>query len=240
MKILIADDETLARERLKALLAELPNATVVGEASHGAEAVALAQSLQADCVLLDIAMPQMDGLAAAECLGRSAHPPAVIFCTAYDAHALAAFEANGIDYLLKPVRKERLAAALEKARRFLQEAPRERPNHAEPAHLTVRDRGALRVVPVSEILYLQAEDKYVAIRTARQRFLTDDSLNALEKKLIGRFVRIHRACLVAITEIAALAQTRDGKHYLELKNAEERLEVSRRNLPTLRQSLKMP
>jgi two-component system response regulator AlgR len=172
MRIVIADDEPLARERLRGLLAEQRGVEVVAEAADGQHALHACAEHHPDLVLLDIAMPGIDGLEAARHLAAFEPRPAVVFCTAYDAHALSAFEAEAIDYLVKPVRAERLAAALERVRTFA--AGRERSTtSAGPgagqrrSHLCARLRGSLRLIPIEDVHYLQAEEKYVVVHHAR-------------------------------------------------------------------------
>jgi two-component system response regulator AlgR len=242
MKLLLVDDEPLARQRLAALLRELGGQEVVGEAGNGREAVERAESLGVDCVLMDIAMPVMDGLEAAHHLAGLAAPPAVIFCTAFDQHALAAFEAAAVDYLVKPVRRERLAEALERARRQLaaREPSPQLPADAERrrSHLSARLRGSLRLIPVEDIHYLQAEEKYVVVHHARGEDLIEESLKSLEAEFADRFLRIHRNCLVASDEFAELRRSPDGQVHAILRNSKTPLEVSRRCLPLLRERLK--
>lgn len=241
MKLLIVDDEPLARERLKALVGEVGGHVVVGEAVNGREAVEQAEALGADIVLLDISMPVMDGLEAAQHLAGLRPAPAVVFCTAYDQHALAAFEAAAVDYLVKPVRRERLAEALERARRHrsAQELPDLGGGQArQRSHLSARLRGSLRLIPVDEIRYLQAEEKYVVVHHARGEDLIEESLKSLETEFGERFIRIHRNCLVAADEFAELRRGNDGQVRAILRNDAAALEVSRRCLPTLRERLK--
>jgi two-component system response regulator AlgR len=242
MKLLLVDDEPLARQRLAALLRELGGQEVVGEAGNGREAVERAESLGVDCVLMDIAMPVMDGLEAAHHLAGLAAPPAVIFCTAFDQHALAAFEAAAVDYLVKPVRRARLAEALERARRQLaaREPSPQLPADAERrrSHLSARLRGSLRLIPVEDIHYLQAEEKYVVVHHARGEDLIEESLKSLEAEFADRFLRIHRNCLVASDEFAELRRSPDGQVHAILRNSKTPLEVSRRCLPLLRERLK--
>jgi two-component system, LytTR family, response regulator AlgR len=247
MRIIIADDEPLARDRLHALLADLPDVQVVGHAADGGEAVTLTERLAADCVLLDIAMPVMNGLEAARHLSRLPHPPAVVFCTAYDAHALAAFEASAVDYLVKPVRKERLVAALERARRFNGEAVRavgeqleaaEGGNGARRTHICARIRGNLKLVPLTDVVYFLAEDKYVIVHFDGGEVLIEESLKTLETEFGERFVRIHRNCLVAVERLGGLKRVADGRVLADVRGTAQPLEVSRRNLPALRRLVK--
>lgn len=237
MKVLIVDDEPLARERLAVLLGELQGIELVGGAGNGREALARIAEQRPDLVLLDIQMPGMDGLETARRLAGLDTPPAIIFCTAHDQHALAAFDVRALDYLVKPVREERLAAAIEKARRWLGAgagAGAAAPARAPRSHICARVRGNLVLVPVEEILYLLADDKYVRVRHGAGEVLVEDSLKALEDEFGERFVRIHRNCLVAATRIAALERNVDGHVHLRLSGVAEALEVSRRSLPAVR------
>lgn len=243
MKVLIADDEPLARDRLRALLVELGDIELVGEAGNGREAVELAAQLRPDVMLLDIAMPVLDGLEAARHVAGFEHPPAVIFCTAFDQHALSAFEAAAVDYLVKPVRAERLAEALQRARR-MNGADRHDASVAaggrntRRTHLCARLRGTLRLIPVADVHYLQAEEKYVVVHHARGEDLIEDSLKALETEFGDRFLRIHRGCLVARDEFVELKRAGGGQVQAVLRHAAAPLEVSRRCVASLREQLK--
>ena len=243
MRVLIADDEPLARERLRDLLAELPGVELVGEAGNGREAFELAVAMRPDAVLLDIAMPVLDGLEAARYLLELDPPPAVVFCTAYDEHALAAFEARAVDYLVKPIRKERLAQALERAGRLSGERIAELgaaiDGQARRTHLCARLRGSLRLIPLEEVHFLQAEEKYTVVHHARGEDLIEESLKSLEKEFAEQFLRIHRNCLVARDELQELRRDADGRVHAALRHNEAVLEVSRRCLPTLRQRVRM-
>ena len=240
MRIFIADDEAPARERLKELLGdiapEVPTA-VVGEARNGVEAVEQIPASEAQVVLLDIKMPGMGGLEVARHLGVLEKPPRIVFVTAHDRHALEAFELNALDYLLKPVRAERLAGALRKAATPPQEnlqkaadAPRE--------YLSVPERNRIVLVPVKDILFLRAEQKYVTVRTRVREHLIEEPLIALEKEFAARLVRIHRNCLVARAAIRGFERApgeEDESHWLVLLDGvEEKLPVSRRQWPALR------
>jgi two-component system response regulator AlgR len=242
MRVLIVDDEALARERLAALLAEVPGMEIVGQCGDGRDAVLLAESTYAECVLLDIAMPGIDGLEAARHLAQFDNPPAVIFCTAYDDHALAAFEASAVDYVVKPVRLERLVAGLERARRFTGERFRQvdahLPKPQRRTHICARLRGNLRLVPITDVVYFLAEDKYVIVHHEGGEVLIEESLKTLEQEFDDQFVRIHRNCLVAVERIIGMQRTTDGRMFIDLRGSEAPLEVSRRNLPGLRKLVK--
>jgi len=240
LKVFIVDDETPARERLKELLGDiaavLPT-SVAGEARHGVEAIELVPPSAAEVVLLDIQMPGMSGLEVARHLGRLERPPRIIFVTAHDRHAVEAFELNALDYLLKPVRAERLAAALRKA------TVPESENLAKAAdtpreYLSVAERNRIVLVPVRDILFLRAEQKYVTVRTRVREHLVEEPLVTLEREFATRFVRIHRNCLVARAAIRGFERVPGGEddpHWLVvLDGLEERLPVSRRQWPQLR------
>jgi len=243
LRVFIVDDEAPARARIKALLAdiaaEVPN-QLVGEAANGIEALARLADSPADVALVDIRMPQMDGIEFARHLAGAEQPPAVVFTTAYDQYAVQAFELNAVDYLVKPVRAQRLAAALQKARRA---APLAREMLARLApearrHLSVSERGRILLVPVADILYLKAELKYVTARTREREFLLDESLTHLEQELALRFVRVHRNCLVAREAIAGFEKSaaEDGETHWSvlLAGLQETLPVSRRQWPTVK------
>ena len=243
LRILIVDDEAPARARMKALLAdiaaELPN-EVVGEAANGIEALERLEQSPADVALVDIRMPKMDGIELARHLAGAEHPPAVVFTTAYDQYAVQAFEVSAIDYLVKPVRAQRLAAALEKARRATLPAREILASLAPEArhHLSVTERGRILLIPVPDILYLKAELKYVTARTREREFLLDESLTHLEQEFAIRFIRVHRNCLVARDAIAGFERSaeEDGETHwtVLLAGLEEKLPVSRRQWPAVK------
>ncbi|GGD32475.1 DNA-binding response regulator [Pseudoxanthomonas indica] len=249
VKVVIADDESLARDRLRALLAEHAGIEVVAEAENGLEALQACAEHQPDVVLLDIAMPGVDGLEAARHLAAFDPRPAVVFCTAYDAHALSAFEAAAIDYLMKPIRAERLLAALDRARMFIagrggngagngHAGNGEALRPSARTHLCARLRGSLRLIPIDEVHYLQAEEKYVVVHHARGEDLIEESLKSLEEEFAERFVRIHRNCLVARHELVELKRVGDGHVQAILRHAKAPLEVSRRCVAGLRETVK--
>ncbi len=240
MHVLIVDDESLARRRTAELLADIGDVEVVGEARDGRAALQASEKLKPDLVLLDIRMPGMDGLELARHLGSFSVPPAIVFCTAYDDHALDAFERNAIDYLLKPIRRERLEAALAKVRRMgasnialpAELAPVQR------SHLCARVRGDLVLVPVEDILFLLADERYVAVRHLGGEVLIEEPLKMLEEEFATQFVRIHRNCLVARSRLAGLSREEDGRVVVHVDGANESLEVSRRNLAAVRKLIK--
>ncbi|MDX1550378.1 LytR/AlgR family response regulator transcription factor [Novilysobacter spongiicola] len=239
MKVVIADDEPLARDRLRAMLHEIGGIQVVAEAADGRQALQACADHEPDLILLDIAMPGIDGLEAARHLAAFEPRPAVVFCTAYDAHALSAFEAEAIDYLVKPVRPERLGAALERVRTFV--AGRRQgagTPAAQRSHLCARLRGSLRLIPIEDVRYLQADEKYVVVHHAHGEDLIEESLKSLEDEFGERFIRIHRNCLAARHELVELRRNPDGHVHAMLRHVEQPLEVSRRCVPGLREILK--
>jgi two-component system response regulator AlgR len=241
VKILIVDDEELARERLAQLLAEIgPPYKNVGQAGSGEEAIKLCSSLDVDLVLMDIRMPGMDGLEAAARLMGQDPAPAVIFVTAYGEHALEAFERNAVDYLLKPVRRERLREALDRAQalsRAQLQALDELKGGAE-SFVYSNFRGGVQRISVDEIYFFHAEQKYVVARHPGGEALLEESLKSLEQQMGDRFLRIHRNALVAKRYLSALEKRPDGHFEACFRDIEERLEVSRRHLPEVRRWLK--
>jgi two-component system response regulator AlgR len=246
IRVFIADDEDPARERLKELLediaAEVPT-SVCGEARNGLEVLERLPQSGAQALLLDIQMPGIGGLEVARHLALLPEAPMVIFVTAHDRHAVEAFELNALDYLLTPVRAVRLAAALKKAGAGASTArePLARAASAAREYLSVVERHRIVLVPVREVLYLRAEQKYVTLRTRSREHLIEESLVALEKEFAGRFVRIHRNCLVARGAIRGFERGQgadDDPHWLVvLEGVAERLPVSRRQWPALRELL---
>jgi len=239
LRILVVDDEAPARNRLREVLAdcatELP-VTVAGEAASGREALAWLESNAADVAILDIRMPEMDGIELARHMQGLSAPPAIVFSTAFDQHAIEAFEVNAIDYLLKPVRRERLLAALRKVRVFTPGRLEGLANQARK-HLSVTERGKIILIPVADIVYLRAEQKYVTIRTLAREFLSEESLTHLEQEFGPRFLRIHRNCMVAKEYVAGFEKQNHDEDVetgttvwaVMLRGMEERLPISRRH-----------
>jgi two-component system response regulator AlgR len=244
IRVMVVDDETPARRRLRELLddcsASLPIA-VVGEAANGREALDLMQSAPPDLVLTDIHMPDMDGIELARHLLKLPRPPVVVFTTAFQEHALAAFEVHAVDYLVKPVRVQRLLSALQKV-------PKLRPLNAErisqlPANarrfLSVTERSRVVLVPIDDVIYLKAELKYITIRTHDREYLLEESLTRLEAEFGHRFVRVHRNCLVARDAIRGFERrvNDDGDAHWEvlLNGLAETLPVSRRQQGVVRE-----
>jgi two-component system response regulator AlgR len=237
LRVLIVDDEAPARRRMRELLDDCASAmplAVVGEVANGREAMDVLHSVTADLVLSDIRMPEMDGLELARHLLKLPHPPVVIFTTAFHEHALQAFDVSAIDYLMKPVRMQRLLAALLKV-------PRLKPISAAkldelPAQarrfLSVTERSRVVLVPIDEIVYLKAELKYITIRTAQREYLLEESLTRLEEEFGSRFIRVHRNCLVSRDAIRGfercVGDEGDAHWEVVLNGVNETLPVSRR------------
>lgn len=238
MKVLVVDDEVLARTRLCRLLGEIEDCSVCGEAANGEQALDATARQQPDVLLLDIRMPGMDGLEVARHLQSLEQPPAVIFTTAYNDYALQAFEAHVVDYLLKPVRRERLTEALAHARRLTRAQAAALasadPDCAARERICVNVRGDLQLVPVDEVRYFLADQKYVTIRTADACLLCEETLKALEDEFADRFVRIHRNALVAKRYLTGLERDSEGRVLVQLDGIDDTLEVSRRHGAELR------
>ena len=228
MRILITADEAPARERLRRLLADVAWVEVVGEAASGKEALARTRDLEPDIVLMDVRMPGMDGLEAAQRIASLPEPPAVIFVTAHEEHELAAFDSNAAGYLLKPVRAEKLVAAIERAQRFTRAQAAGAAAPVARRQITVRLRDQLRLIPVEDVLSFVADQKYVTVRHLQGEDLLDESLKALEDEFAAEFVRIHRNALVAIRHLEALERGQDGQYTAVLRHGGGRLPVSRR------------
>lgn len=239
MRIFIVDDEAPARERLAQHVLDLGGHEVVGVAANGAEAIHLAQMHQPDLVLMDIRMPGTDGVTAARALANAKAPPAVVFVTAYAEHALAAFDAQAVDYLVKPVRRQRLEQALHRARRITrpqldilsaeisaEEGTRE--------HILCRRRGAMELIPLADVHCFYADNKYVTVCHAAGEDLIEESLRQLEHEFGERFVRVHRNALVARDRLCRLERGDGGRCYLVLRGVKVTLEVSRRHVTRVR------
>lgn len=248
LRILIVDDEELARLRLRTLVGDCaePPAQVVGEAANAVQAADFLAAHPVDLVLLDVHMPGLDGMQFAARLREQANPPAIVFVTAHAEHALQAFELEAVDYLTKPVKRERLQAALQRVAQRLQRNGERAEGAAGGEVLVVSDRGRVMRVPVAEVLYLKAELKYVTLRTANHSYVLDDSLAELESRLGERFLRVHRNALVARAAVRALERRamegvgddEGGEGWaVRVAPVDEWLAVSRRQLAAVREAL---
>ena len=243
MKILIADDEKLARLRLQHLINEIGNGMqVVAEAASGSKVLQKWIATQPDVILLDIRMPETDGLEIARKLAEMALPPAVIFTTAFNEHAIQAFEANAVDYLLKPIRKDRLVQALIKAETFsrakrngLQQTL---PKESGRSHICVHRYNEIHLIPVKDIVFFQADQKYVILKLPDKEYLIDEPLKLLETEFTGLFFRVHRNALVSLRHIQELQKQPDGQLVFRLRGMNEKLKVSRRLAAKVRNQLK--
>lgn len=245
LKILIADDEAPARNRMRDLLGDIEHIEIVAEAKNGKEAIDLAESCKPDLMLLDIRMPVMDGIEAAQHVQKLDHKPHIIFTTAFDAYAIKAFDLNAIDYLLKPIRQERLQTAINKAHalqpnqlaslKSLQDLQKK-----SRTHLSIHERGRVMLVPIESIIYLRAELKYITVRTVEREYLIEESLTHLEAEFNERFIRLHRNCLVApqfITGYEKRLSTDNEQQWVALlKNIPETIAISRRQQHLVKQS----
>ena len=240
LRVLIVDDEAPARERLRSLLAELDQADVIGEAVTGEQALQRTVELAPDVVLLDVRMPGIDGIEAARHMNVLEQPPAVIFTTAYDEYAMKAFDAQAAGYLLKPIRKEKLAAALAHANRLTRSQLQGLTRKSEVrSHIAARHREGLRLIPVDEVQFFFAEQKYTTVRHLKGEDLIEDSLRALEDEFGSGFVRVHRNALVSVRYLEGIERNDDGQYFVKLRGCEAPLQVSRRMASELRERFRI-
>lgn len=240
MRVMVCDDEKLARDRLVRLVSDMDGMDVVAEAGNGREALAQAQASRPDVVLMDIRMPDMDGIEAAQHLLKSDAPPAVIFCTAYDEHALQAFKVHAVDYLLKPVSREDLANALQRvnglSRAKLAAVEPEMHQDGSPRrrHISARTHKGIELISVDDIRYFMADQKYVTVRHGDGEVLIDETLKELEDEFPDQFVRIHRNALISLRFLEGMEMSTAGHYQVRLRGVEDRLTVSRRHVARLR------
>jgi two-component system response regulator AlgR len=233
LNILIIDDEKPARDRLRRLLTAMPGYDVAGEANSGAQALERISELSPDILLLDISMPGMDGMSLARVLQEGGASPAVIFCTAYQDQALKAFEAEAVDYLVKPVRTERLEKALQKAQRYLGRDQGQDDEH----YVRSTVGGKVVLTPIHRVICLVSEDKYTTVIHEKGTTVIDESLMELEQNFPGLFFRVHRNALVSRKHLRGLERTSDGQTQALLTGTDRKPEVSRRNVSSLRKLL---
>jgi len=240
MRILLVDDETLARDRLRRMLEATDEHEVVGEAANGLQAVTLCEECAPDLVLLDIRMPGMDGLEAARHFLELENPPAVIFCTAYEEHAIEAFDLQAVGYLLKPVRKEDLATALSKSVRLnrAQLAALDAADDGRRSHISARTHRGLELIAVGDVRFFQADQKYVTVHYSGGEIIVDETLRELETEFEDVFIRVHRNALVSKRHIEGLVKDREGQAGVQLQDVEGIVSVSRRHLPSVRKAIK--
>jgi two-component system, LytTR family, response regulator AlgR len=232
LRVLIVDDEPPARERLRSMLVEFGGFDVAGEAGNGEQAIDLVDRTLPDIVLLDVRMPGVDGLEVARHLAKLAEPPAVIFTTAFDEYALQAFDSQAVAYLLKPIRAEKLRAALTQAGRLtrpqLQQVASAAREPIHRSHVGVRGRDGLKLIPVEDVMCFHADQKYTTVKHQKGEDLIEDSLKTLEEEFAATFVRIHRNALVNTRYLERIARDASGQHFVHLRGMAEPLEVSRR------------
>ena len=240
MRLLLVDDETLARDRLRRMLQDHDTYEVVGEAANGAQAVEACDTLRPDLVLLDIRMPGMDGLEAARHFLGLEEPPAVVFCTAYEEHAIQAFDLQAVGYLLKPVRRENLFEALGRAARVnkAQLAAINAVDQARRSHISARTHKGIELIAVDDVRFLQADQKYVTVRHGEGEVIVDETLRELEDEFEDLFVRVHRGALVGRSHIEGLIKENDGQVSVQIRDIEETIAISRRHLPGVRKIVK--
>lgn len=245
IRVLVVDDEAPARQRLRLMLEEMGDVALAGEAADAGEALQMVQAEPPEVVLLDIRMPGMDGIELARHLASLPTPPAVIFTTAFDQYAMEAFDAQAVDYLLKPIRRQRLADALRRARRptraqlgalRLADASEAGPDRGR-AHIAARLGDRLELIPVHDIHYFQADAKYVAVHHGAGEVLVDEPLKDLESEFADDFVRVHRNALVNLRYVEAVEKTRQGGHVVRIQGGAQ-VAISRRHLRQVRQRLK--
>jgi two-component system response regulator AlgR len=241
LRVLIVDDEPPARERLRSLLAEIADTSVIGEAANGHEALAATHELNPDVVLLDVRMPGMDGLEAARHLNVLEEPPAVIFTTAYEQYAVQAFDTHAVGYLLKPVRKEQLAAALTRAGRLTRAQLQKLAAGVETrrTHIAARSREGLKLIPIEEVQYFLADQKYTTVRHVNGEDLIEDSLRLLESEFGAAFARVHRNALVGVKYLERIERGGDGQCFVHLRGCTAPLQVSRRMAAELKERFRI-
>jgi len=241
MKLLVVDDEALARERLISIVNELDdNYDIVGEAKNGQQAIEKILALQPDVVLLDIKMPGMNGIEVAQHLIKHETSPAIIFTTAYEEHALAAFDAHAIAYLLKPIQSDQLERSLQTASHLQQGQLKKLSEDVKNKrqHISVKLRGDLQLIPITDVRYFRADQKYIEMRHSTGMALIDEALKSLEEEFSEEFIRVHRNAIVAIDYVTGIERDSLGRSYVLLNGGEDKLDVSRRHVAVLRRLLK--
>lgn len=243
MELLIVDDEALARQRLLRMVEKIEGFQVVAEADNAEAALASIIAHDPDIVLLDIRMPGRDGLSLAKDISELEDPPVVIFCTAFDQYALDAFGTNAVGYLLKPVKAEQLLQVLEKAQKLnkiqrLAVQPRAR-REIQRSHISAKTRRGVELIPLEDIRYFLADQKYVTVYHSGGEHLLDETLKELEEEFSGHFVRVHRNSLVSIKHIAALERNSQGQYQIRLVDSAARPLISRRHVSGLKELLKL-
>ncbi len=242
MKVLIVDDEPPARGRLIRMLEAMDDCEPIGEAGNGIEAVELAQQLHPDVVLMDIRMPGMDGLEAARHLSQMEEPPAIVFTTAYSEHALEAFDTYAVGYLVKPIRQQKLEESIAKARKLTQAQlayfRQDDENPQGRSHICARVRGNLELIPVDDVVYFQADQKYITVRHLGGEVLIEDALKNLEEEFKDKLLRIHRNALINKNYLVGMEKSREARFLVTFREVPDQLEISRRHVAEIRKFLK--
>jgi len=240
MNVLIVDDEQLARQRLRKMLTTTASHHIIDEAITGEDALKKSQKTHPDVILMDIRMPDMDGIEAASYINKMDNPPAIIFTTAFSDHALDAFETHAVDYLVKPIKLQRLEKALDAAKRInkAQFSQLREDEASARLKICVKDRGSLELIPIEDILYFKADHKYVTLRTEDNEYLIEESLKMLEDEFTNQFIRIHRNALISNQASIKLSKTKGGHHCISFAHIDDLLEISRRHLPSIRKKFK--
>ncbi len=241
MDVIVVDDEPLARDRLARMVSKMEDCQVVAQAENVEQALAAVAEFDPDVVLLDVRMPEEDGISAAKKITEMEDPPAVIFCTAYDEYALDAFSTAAVGYLLKPVKQEDLEEALLKTQKLNKMqlaalAEREAPTN-QRKHISAKTRRGVELIPLDNVRFFIADHKYVTVYHTEGETLIDDTLKELETEFANLFVRIHRNALVSINAIEGMERNPQGQYRVRLKNIEEKPIVSRRHVSRLRELL---
>ena len=242
MDILICDDEPLAVERLSRLVSQMGH-QVIATAAYGQQAIEMVQFYQPDVVLLDIQMPEMDGLTCAQYLRQMEPSPAIVFCTAYDQHALDAFKSHAEGYLLKPIMQQELQQVLDQLTKLTQaqmsnlKQKEDMDNQAQRHQIAAKTYRGVELVPVENIYYFLADQKYVTVRHKNGSVLIDETLKDLELEFGEQFIRIHRNALVSVHYLEGLEVINSGQYQVRCRELDERLSVSRRHLPNLRERI---
>ena len=243
LRVIVVDDEELARVLLRELLAEHPDVEIIAECGNGFEAVKAVTDKKPDLLLLDVQMPKLDGFDVIELIGADVP---VIFCTAYDQYAIKAFQVHAVDYLLKPFGGDRLADALARARaRISAREPlpakalisEARATRAPLERILVREKSEVHVIPVAKIDYFESQDDYVALKVGDRQFLKEQTLSELEQLLdASRFVRIHRRYLLNVARLARIEQSVTDSRVAVLQDGSE-LPISRGGYARLKEIL---
>lgn len=231
MKVLVVDDEPLAQQRLEQLLTQMSQVDAILKANNGQQAIEICQLEKPDLVLLDIRMPGIDGLETAQHLSQMDKSPAIIFTTAYDEYALEAFKVNAVDYLLKPVRQEKLAESIERAshlNRIQIQAIKSQPEGR--TNITAKISGNIKLIPVADIFYFQADQKYVTVKHMNGETIIEDTLKELQAEFEADFIRVHRNALVAKKYITGIHKNTAGHNFVTMNECDSMIEISRRHL----------